>query len=91
MSDISWMTRGACRAVPDPSIFFPIVDGDGRPNRKQLNAARKVCFRCEVRVECLTYAIENNEFGGVWGGTSEYERLKRKGDVALYFKNRRSA
>lgn len=37
-------------------------------------AAKAVCAGCEVRAECLQYALDNNERFGVWGGASESER-----------------
>lgn len=42
-------------------------------------AAKALCVRCPVRVECLTEAVQNDEYG-VWGGATETERriiLKR--------------
>jgi WhiB family redox-sensing transcriptional regulator len=40
--------------------------------------AKKVCVSCEVRAECLEYALENDERFGIWGGLSERERRKLK-------------
>lgn len=37
-------------------------------------AAKKVCFACEVRLECLEYALETRQRFGVWGGLSERQR-----------------
>ena len=34
--------------------------------------------RCEVRSECLEYALANDERFGIWGGLSERERRKLK-------------
>ncbi len=55
----------------DAEIFFPEKGGSSR-------AAKAVCLRCDERVECLEYALENNERWGVWGGMSERERRKIK-------------
>jgi Transcription factor WhiB len=33
-----------------------------------------VCAGCEVRAECLQYALDHSERFGVWGGLSERER-----------------
>ena len=38
--------------------------------------AKKVCTECEVKVECLEYALANDERFGIWGGLSERERRK---------------
>ncbi|MDX6335165.1 MAG: WhiB family transcriptional regulator, redox-sensing transcriptional regulator, partial [Streptosporangiaceae bacterium] len=40
--------------------------------------AKKVCRGCEVRVECLEYALEHDERFGIWGGLSERERRRMK-------------
>ncbi len=35
-----------------------------------------MCTSCEVRVECLDYALANDERFGIWGGLSERERRR---------------
>ena len=37
-------------------------------------AAKSVCARCQVRKQCLSYALATGPVHGVWGGTSEDER-----------------
>lgn len=66
--DLSWQAKARCLEV-DPEIFFPERGGSSK-------AARAVCTQCEVRVECLRYALRNREQFGIWGGTSERERRK---------------
>ncbi|MBN9325765.1 MAG: WhiB family transcriptional regulator, partial [Cellulomonas sp.] len=51
--------------------FFPEKGGSTRE-------AKKVCTQCEVRAECLEYALANDERFGIWGGLSERERRKLK-------------
>ncbi len=63
-----WMLDGHCRGKA-PSFFFP-SDGVG------VEHARKVCAGCPVKVECLEYALANDERFGIWGGLSERERRK---------------
>ncbi|MEV5677252.1 WhiB family transcriptional regulator [Streptomyces sp. NPDC052179] len=36
--------------------------------------AKSICWRCTVRSECLTDALERGESFGVWGGLDERER-----------------
>ena len=70
-----WMRRAFCFVVrANPEIFHE----DGNED-----TAKAYCDRCVVRDKCLTYAMENGEFG-VWGGTTEGERraLKRGGERA---------
>ena len=60
----------------DPELFFPI--GNTGPAIAQIEEAKKVCMRCEVREECLKWAIESGQDAGVWGGLSEDERRAMK-------------
>ena len=46
----------------------------------QIEEAKQVCRRCDVREQCLAWALEAGQDHGVWGGLSEDERraLKRR-------------
>ena len=68
--DPGWQERGLC-AQTDPEAFFPEKGGSTRE-------AKKVCLTCDVRQECLEYALSNDERFGIWGGLSERERRKLK-------------
>jgi WhiB family redox-sensing transcriptional regulator len=68
--ELSWQERSLC-AQTDPEAFFPEKGGSTRE-------AKKVCVGCEVRSECLEYALANDERFGIWGGLSERERRKLK-------------
>ena len=68
--DGGWQERGLC-AQTDPEAFFPEKGGSTRE-------AKKVCLTCDVRQDCLEYALENDERFGIWGGLSERERRKLK-------------
>jgi WhiB family redox-sensing transcriptional regulator len=70
---LSWQERALC-AQTDPEAFFPEKGGSTRD-------AKKVCVGCDVRGECLDYALEHDERFGIWGGLSERERRKFKKDV----------
>lgn len=63
----NWQSHGRCRET-DPEIFFPEA---GVP---QLEALR-ICRGCEVRQQCLDFALENGE-RGVWGGTNDADRRR---------------
>jgi WhiB family transcriptional regulator, redox-sensing transcriptional regulator len=65
-----WQERGLCSQT-DPEAFFPEKGGSTRE-------AKKICDRCEVRPDCLKYALSHDERFGVWGGLSERERRKIK-------------
>jgi WhiB family transcriptional regulator, redox-sensing transcriptional regulator len=66
----SWQERSLC-AQTDPEAFFPEKGGSTRE-------AKKICVGCEVRAECLEYALANDERFGIWGGLSERERRRLK-------------
>ncbi len=68
--EMSWQERALC-AQTDPEAFFPEKGGSTRE-------AKKVCVSCEVRAECLEYALAHDERFGIWGGLSERERRKLK-------------
>jgi WhiB family transcriptional regulator, redox-sensing transcriptional regulator len=68
--ELSWQERALC-AQTDPEAFFPEKGGSTRE-------AKKVCLSCDVRAECLEYALAHDERFGIWGGLSERERRKLK-------------
>lgn len=68
---MDWRTRSACRDE-DPELFFPI--GTTGPAVEQTDAAKRVCMRCDVREECLEFALATNQDAGIWGGLAEDER-----------------
>jgi WhiB family transcriptional regulator, redox-sensing transcriptional regulator len=67
---MGWQEQALC-AQTDPEAFFPEKGGSTRE-------AKRVCTGCEVRAECLEYALANDERFGIWGGLSERERRKLK-------------
>jgi WhiB family redox-sensing transcriptional regulator len=68
--ELGWQERALC-AQTDPEAFFPEKGGSTRE-------AKRVCGGCEVRSECLGYALEHDERFGIWGGLSERERRRLK-------------
>jgi WhiB family transcriptional regulator, redox-sensing transcriptional regulator len=77
LSDIreaDWRDRALCAEV-DPDLHFPERGAPTRP-------AKTVCAACEVRAECLEYALEHGEAFGVWGGLSEHERRRLRSERA---------
>jgi WhiB family transcriptional regulator, redox-sensing transcriptional regulator len=65
-----WQERALCSQT-DPEAFFPEKGGSTRE-------AKRICSRCEVRGDCLEYALGHDERFGIWGGLSERERRKLK-------------
>ena len=70
-----WQERANCLGV-DPDLFFPERGASTRE-------AKSVCRGCEVRVECLEYALQHGEKFGIWGGLSERERRRVRRQRAL--------
>jgi WhiB family transcriptional regulator, redox-sensing transcriptional regulator len=70
-----WQERANCLGV-DPDLFFPERGASTRE-------AKAVCGGCEVRLDCLEYALCNGEKFGIWGGLSERERRRLRRQRAL--------
>lgn len=68
-----WRARGACTAA-DPDLFFPVSAAG--PSLRQEQRAKAVCAGCQVRPECLQYALSTGQVYGVWGGHSADELTK---------------
>lgn len=71
-AETDWRQRAACRDSPDPDLFFPV--GNTGPALEQIEAAKQICRICQVRQECLDWALTTKQESGVWGGLSEDER-----------------
>lgn len=63
---LGWMDLARCQET-DAESFFPEKGASTR-------TARAVCRGCEVRAECLDYALETSQMFGIWAGTTEAER-----------------
>ena len=71
---LAWQRDALC-AQTDPDAFFPEKGGSTRE-------AKAVCAACSVRVECLQYALMNDERFGIWGGLSERERRRARREAS---------
>lgn len=67
-----WVRDALCAQV-DPELFFP--EGNHSPDD-----AVQVCCSCDVRVQCLAYALRTGQSHGVWGGKSQNQlaRMREK-------------
>jgi WhiB family transcriptional regulator, redox-sensing transcriptional regulator len=68
---LDWVQKALCKDE-DPELFFPV--GATGPAASQIRAAKAVCIRCPVRLECLEWALATAQDAGVWGGLCEDER-----------------
>jgi WhiB family transcriptional regulator, redox-sensing transcriptional regulator len=70
-SDVSrlaraWMNDALCIDCAEVE-FFPVRGESSLP-------AKAVCSTCQVRFECLAYALDHEIVQGVWGGLNGRER-----------------
>lgn len=61
-----WMGSANC-ATTDPDLFT-LDKGDSSV------PAKRICGRCEVRAQCLQWALDTDQETGIWGGLSAQER-----------------
>jgi WhiB family redox-sensing transcriptional regulator len=73
---LAWQDRANCKGA-NADLFFPERGASTR-------AAKAICRECQVREECLEFAITTGEKFGIWGGLSERERrrIRRERQIA---------
>jgi WhiB family transcriptional regulator, redox-sensing transcriptional regulator len=71
-SDLAWQDGANCSGA-NADLFFPERGASTR-------TAKAICRECQVRLECLEFAITTGEKFGIWGGMSERERRKVRRD-----------
>lgn len=64
--DESWRHRSLCTQT-DPDAYYPEKGESAQP-------AKRICNRCEVKPECLQWALEKDQRFGIWGGLTSRER-----------------
>jgi WhiB family transcriptional regulator, redox-sensing transcriptional regulator len=60
----------------DPDLFFPISSAG--PGERQIARAKTICAGCQVRRECLEYALAHDQVYGIWGGTTPEDRQRAR-------------
>ena len=70
-----WRKQAACKDH-DNHLFFP-NKGD------RAFEAKRICSTCPVKAECLEFALLRPSVQGVWGGTTEFERLHMRRDRSI--------
>jgi len=70
-----WFEKALCKGLPK-YIFYGTYSE--RPQRKaqREKAAKAICAKCPVILQCREYAANNPEYG-VWGGETEEERYEK--------------
>lgn len=70
-----WQFQGACNGVDTNKFYLEEgMRGKNKTNREQ--AAVTLCNTCPVKAKCLEHALSTPEFYGVWGGSTEEQRLQ---------------
>lgn len=81
--DLDWRSKAVCDPSDTESHFQTVEDlvEDGVPQELATEMvayaeqrAKAACSRCPVRDMCRTWALENGEEFGIWGGTTPAER-----------------
>jgi WhiB family redox-sensing transcriptional regulator len=65
-----WVEKALCAQVAQ-ELFFPELGQNGRESKR-------ICVGCEVRKECLEFALENDIEHGIFGGLSAQERRRER-------------
>lgn len=60
--EVRWQDFALCPSFP-ASIFFEEYESDARTAK----LADEICASCPVKMQCLQWGIEHNEWG-CWGG-----------------------
>jgi WhiB family transcriptional regulator, redox-sensing transcriptional regulator len=63
-----------CQEAPD--LFF--LDKGDPIGPDKMRMSKQLCGSCPVRFLCLEYALEANEYDGIWGGLTRNERQSLK-------------
>ncbi len=74
-TDANWREYASCRSC-SPDLFFPA--GTTGAARDEILAAKAVCRVCPVQSQCLRFALQTSQAYGIWGGTTEDERVTMK-------------
>ena len=76
-------TRELPLAPGDPAVPLTTLLARHEMRLNTRCGARGLCHGCEVRPECLEYALRHGEKFGIWGGMSERERRRLRRQRAL--------
>ena len=80
-----WHSEAVCRS-DEAGLFFAPSKEPTAARLSREEAAKRVCARCPVMVECREHALLQPEPYGVWGGLTAAERR-----VVLARRRRREA
>lgn len=73
MKTEKWIDSALCKGR-NTNDFYPEMGVKGAA--KQVREIKQICKQCSVILECLDFAIENEENFGIWGGMTPKERSR---------------
>lgn len=73
MKTETWRELALCKDR-DTNDFYPEMGVKGAA--KQVREMKVFCRQCSVILDCLDYALENDEQFGIWGGMTPKERSR---------------
>ena len=77
-----WTQKALCLQTAEvltSTLQLAVEEGrapEGILDTRTSKYAKAICDLCEVREECLKYALEHDERFGIWGGKTEQERYQ---------------
>ena len=71
---MNWKEFAECKGV-DTKLFFP--RSASKTNKNE--AIEKYCKKCLVSDHCLAEAIASSRVHGIWGGTTQRDRIRMRG------------
>jgi WhiB family redox-sensing transcriptional regulator len=77
-NDYNWRDDAACKGLPAVWWFPEVREPDG------FSEAIKICKGCPVIQECLYYGLQREQYG-IYGGTTETERMRMRKDLGITF------
>lgn len=69
LGDVSWHSRARCADKTDEAKSMKELFFSSELDDQQ--RAQNFCFGCDVRSECLKWALDTKQLWGVWGGRTE--------------------
>lgn len=72
LNNEEWREEASCKKI-GPKIFFADNENSNE-SKKNVKLAKSICVKCNVRPECLNYALNEQIPFGIWGGFSSRER-----------------
>lgn len=72
-----WRIKAECRNADWDLFFAPDRQEHKLQKMRRVEAAKKVCGKCAVKLICREWAIDTGQEYGIWGGMTEEELRNR--------------